>query len=64
MTSGLRRSGLSVPYLTIASRYGMRRKGGASINHDEKAGNRLPKSRSTTAKISSCVAKDISMSSW
>ena len=53
--SGLRRSGLSEPYVIIASRYLMRGHGASLHDQVENFLKVLPTTSSTTAKISSCV---------
>ncbi len=70
MTSGLRRSGLSDPYFSMASSNGMRRNGGLSISGF--VSRRKPPNSSKTpwstgemaSKTSSWVTNDISKSSW
>ncbi len=64
ITSGLRRSGLSLPYFSIASKNGMR--GKVSVTGLPSA-NSTKVSRITgsmVVKTSSCVTKLISTSSW
>ena len=53
--SGLRKSGLSLPYVIIASRYLMRGHGASLHCHVENLRNVALTTSSTTAKISSCV---------
>ena len=61
----MRRSGLSEPYLSIASIYGMRRNGGweaiSYVPYFAKIGG---STSSSTANTSSCEANAISISSW
>ncbi len=62
---GLRRSGLSLPYLPIASRNGMRGNGAAVTGLPSANSSNTPcMTDSMTANTSSWVAKAISMSSW
>ncbi len=64
MRSGFRRSGLSEPYFSMASSYGMRTKG-ASVTCQSENSLKVPTmTGSMAAKTSSCVTKLISMSSW
>ena len=62
--SGLRRSGLSVPYSSIAVSYGMRRNGSASTARPSANSSNTPAiTGSMVANTSSCVTKLISKSS-
>src|SRR5512145_426334 len=64
-TSGLRKSGLSEPYLSIASSYGMRGNGGLVTARPPPNSSNTPASTgSIAAKTSSWVTNDISKSSW
>ena len=60
--SGLRKSGLSIPYFSIASLYGIRLKGASSTFQFVCALNTVVKMSSNTLNTSSCSAKLISKS--
>jgi hypothetical protein len=65
ISSGLRRSGLSLPYRAMASSYGMRGNGGGVTRASGRNSAKTPWSTgSRAAKTSSCVTNDISTSSW
>ena len=60
---GLRRSGLSLPYITIASSYAMRGNGGGVTVQSENSPKTPASTGSMAANTSSCVTKDSSTSS-
>ena len=65
MTSGLRRSGLSVPYFAIASSYVRRGNGGGVMAASGRNSANTPWiTGSRAAHTSSWVTNDISKSSW
>ena len=65
ITSGLRRSGLSTPYLSMASSKVIRGNGGGVTERPRaNSWNTPDRTGSIAAKTSSCVTKLISKSSW
>ena len=66
ISSGLRRSGLSLPYFSSASLYGMRGYSPAGVTDlpPANSSNTPDSTGSIAANTSSCVTKLISKSSW
>ena len=65
ISSGFRRSGLSVPYFNMLSLYVMRGNGAfVTVLPPPNFSNTAPRTVSAIANTSSCVANAISKSSW